>query len=246
MRVQSLALAERQLQTLQGQRSRVGELVQEALGALDERVGGEGPVHQAPAFGFRDGDPPAGVEPLHRDRGRHQAGERDARVVGATAALGLGNREEDPLGDDSQVARQRELEPAGDRRTVDDRDRRLPGVDHDLEQAAPAVVKGTVEGLPGVRQLASVLEVRARAEGRAGARDRDGVHLGVVVRVDQGVDQRVVERPVECVASVGSVEREPAGAATVLDQQDVVGHRATSLTSHRSGRRHGRSPTASR
>ena len=159
---------------------------------------------------------PAGVDQPH-----------DPAVAVVVAAARLERAELRPLGGDPDVARERGLEPAGERPAVDGRDRRLG----DAVQPAgspPSPVGDVVAHLARRRVLDHRrdvgLQVGAGAEGVAGAgQDRD-VDRVVVAEVLPGLPQQLVRLRVDRVLRLGPVDRQVGDPVALLGQE--LRHRA--------------------
>ena len=152
----------------------------------------------------------AGQGQLHRQVVRDPARQAQQRAGGGhQPALDLGDAEAGVAGGDDEVARQRDLEAAGQRPALDGRDQRLArGPLGDAGEAAVADVRA----LAGHERL----QVHARAERAAGAGEDAGAQRLVLVEpVERGGDP-LGDGQVDRVARLRPVDRDDQDLAVGL------------------------------
>ena len=180
------------------------------LGGRDQLVVGDDARDEVAAQRALGVDRLGGQQHLERHAGAAGVDQpHDPAVAVVVAAARLERAELRPLGGDPDVARQRQLEPAGQRPAVDGGDRRLG----DPVQAArePAEAGRDVVAHPARRRLLDDrrdvgLEVGAGAEGVAGAGEDRDVDRVVVAEVLPGRPEQLVQLGVDRVLGLGPVD----------------------------------------
>ena len=176
-----------------GQRERLGQ----------QRLGRHDPVDEAEGVGPLGVDGVTGHGQFERHRHGQPLGHADQSArPGDEPTLGLGDAEGGVVGGHHQVAREHDLEAAGQRRAVDGRDDRLGEVA--LGQAAEAAA-----GPHDVAALTAAegLEVHAGAERLvAAAGDDDHPAVGVLGQLVHDGGHRLAHGAVDGVARLGPVD----------------------------------------
>ena len=149
------------------------------------------------------------------DRLGEQHGEPPSRHD-PDAGVGVG--EAGPLGRDEEVARERDLEAAGDRGAVDRADHRLGR----LGERADQLVARSRTTWRTSESVVSALEVDAGAERGIGAGEHDGVDVVARVARRDRLRERRGERGVQRVAGLRSVEGDDRHPVRHLHQDHVV------------------------
>src|SRR5438034_1262685 len=187
-------------------RRTLGERLSEGQALRGQPVGGEYAIDEADPLGLGGVDGLAAQQQLLGARDADQSGQAlHAARAGKQAELHLGQREAGARAGQTQIAEQRQLEPAAVRHAVDrchhglrQRGELLGHADDVADLAAPAL---------GIRRARELLDVGARGErplARAGQHDgADRPGLGELVderlealvhRLAEDVERRVVER----------------------------------------------------
>ena len=171
-------------------------------------------VHESPLVRLRRVDEVAGHAHLARSRDtdplRQQHGEPPTRHHAHTR-VGVG--EPGAVGGDEEVARERELEPSGDRDTVDRADeqlraRRERAARREAPRRVAAAHVGEALAGGGRRARPELLQVDARAERGIGpGEDHDVDTVVALARVDRQ-RQLLAHGAVQRIAGLGSVQRD--------------------------------------
>ena len=176
-----------------------------ATASASSAAGGHDLVDEAEGVGPLGVDGVAGHGQLERDGHRQPLGHPDqAAGAGDQPPLGLGDAEGGVLGGDHQVAREHDLEAAGQRRAVDGGDDRLG----EVALGQPAEAAARPHDVPALA-AAEGLEVHAGAEGLvAAAGDDDDPAVGVLGQLVHGGGHRLAHGAVDGVARLGPVDGE--------------------------------------
>ena len=166
------------------------------------------------------------VEELDRLGGADQSleGERGPGVAGEGNA-GEGEVVAGGVGQDPQVAGEREGGARAGRHAVDGCDHRLGHARKRGDDGVVVLVHGAEQlvGVPGVEDLDVLLEVLTHAERAPAAGQDDAARRRVVGDRADRVEQRLLRRDVEAVHRVGTVQGDRRDAVGEVEQ-DGIGH----------------------
>ena len=155
-----------------------------------------------------------GHRELERDRERNALREADETTGGGhQTPLHFGNTEAGRVGRHHEIARQHDLEAAGEGRPVDRRDQRLREVTvHDARETALAA--GDVHAASGRDDL----EIGAGGEHLTRAREHDGAQAGVGLDLVEDRRHRLAHLGADRVARAGAIERDERDVAAPLER----------------------------
>ena len=172
---------------------------------------------------------PAGHQHLQGDGARQPARQADRAAVGKEADEGLRQAQLRGLGDDHQVAGQRQLEAAAEGEAVDRGDHRLV----EVEEARQAGEAAGAEVVVGAFALGRGLQVPAgREEALAGAGDDGDPERGVVAELAKGLAHEAAGGGIDGVR-LGPVEGDLQDRPVALDLENLAHARPLILVARR-------------
>ena len=218
-------LVEERLGSTEGQCRSLGQLPGEGGHRPGEFHVGMHPVDQPPLHGLAGGEHTVGVVQLEGPPQTDHAREEIRRgAVRRRGDLRIRHGELRRLRGDHEVTGQGEAHTPARRHPVDGHDHRLgrPGQARDRAVEIRGQLLDHHPDAVGV--VVEVLDVAARAEGLARARDDDAAHGAVLVRFEGGVKEIAAQGEVQGVVGFGTVEREGGHAVFDLIADRLVAH----------------------